>query len=34
MITMPYVNFAALSKERDNNYVEDNLPSTFYKNGD
>ena len=34
MITMPYVNFAALSKERDNNHVEDNLPSTLYKNGD
>ena len=34
MITMPYVNFAELSKERDNNHVEDNLPSTLYKNGD
>ena len=34
MITMPYVNFAELSKERDNNHVEDKLPSTLYKNGD
>ena len=34
MITMPYVNFAELSKERDDNHVEDNLPSTLYKNGD
>ena len=34
MITMPYVNFAELSKERDNNHVEENLPSTLYKNGD
>lgn len=34
MFTMPYVNFAALSKERVDNHVEDNLPSTLYKNGD
>lgn len=34
MITMPYVNFAELSKKRINNHVEDNLPSKLYKNGD
>lgn len=34
MITMPYVNFAELSKERDDNHVENNLPSTLCKNGD
>lgn len=34
MFTMPYVNFAALSKERTDNHVEDNLPSILCKNGD